>query len=602
MRIFNFANDQNLKEPPSWVGKFTRRVADLFKDDGPQPQPDLRRNESVTDLTTDGTNQSVTVPISLKAQQTRKAVFQDIEQMDANDELVATALDILADCSVNFLDSESEERIKIETKDEKVLKILNEAIQRLDLNNDLWQIAREMVKHGSAFRENVIDRNQKDPKIINLKQTVAWTIWPNESPMGDKLPGWIQRTEQDAYTDGGQKLDEWQITPFMYGIKYGYLHVGPLAAARRNWMRIQKMEDGMAVARLTRAYDKQVHRIPVKENWTKDEIQGAIRRYKDSITKRRMSSGTDGTNINQGDMPFDAQTDFFLPDDGTKRGGVEILSGTNNQLMNLTDVYYLREKLLARLKVPIQFMQIMSTQKTHVSAGKGSPDTDLQFARTLKGIQSSIRRGLKRILDFELLLQGVLATDGLYEIKLCPIRVQDDAEQAKIELTLAQAAVYMSEAFGALPPEILAQKFLRLSDEQKAVLDKFLKAEGAQVFKAKVKAIEEAAKPKPVAGIGGAKTATGGKKIKDRVVGGDTGSGNNNKSRAARSSEQRGGAKQSVEVDTLVDIFVQVQTELEDDLRAQGHDIPEGNQMVMRQAIVNRLGEIAQEDEILLED
>lgn len=598
MRIFNFTSDQNLKDSPGWAKKFGRRISALFDDDGEQSQPNLKKNDSVTDLTTDGV-QAVSTPISWRASQTRKSVFLDIEQMDANDELVASALDILSDCAVNFLDSESEFRIAIKTDNDKVKQTLNELIARLDLQNDLWQISREMVKHGSMFREVVIDRNQKDPKVIAFKQTVAWTIWPNETAKGDKLPGWIQRTDQDVYTDGGQKLEEWQIVPFLYGTKYGYLHVGPLAAARRNWLRIQKMEDGMAVARLIRAYDKMVHRVPVKENWTKDEIMGAIRRYKDSITKKRMVS--DGDKMNQGDMPFDAQTDFYIPDDGSKRGGVDLLSGTNNQLMNLTDIYYLREKLLARLKVPLQFMQIMSTQKTHVSSGKGSPDVDLQFARTLKGIQSSVRRGLKRLFDLELMLQGIPPTEGLYDIILCPIRVQDDTEQAKIELTLAQAAVYFAEAFGALPPEILAEKFLRVSEEGQKRLDEFFKKEGKTIFDSKVKAIKESAKPKPVGGGFGGGNSAGGGKIKDRVVGGDTGSGNNNKSRAARSSEQIG-AKQSVEVDELVNVFVELHQSVQDDLRQTGINIPEMDAGDIREKVLARLGEIANEDEILLED
>lgn len=596
MRIFNFSSDQNLKDSPSWAKKFGRRISALFENDGEQAQPNLKKNDSVTDLMTDGV-QAVSTPISWRASQTRKSVFLDIEQMDSNDELVASALDILADCSVNFLHSESESRIAVKSNNEKVQTILNDLIQRLDLNNDLWQIAREMIKHGSMFREVVIDRNQKDPKVIAFKQTVAWTIWPNENAKGDKLPGWIQRTDQDVYTEGGQKLEEWQIVPFLYGTKYGYLHVGPLAAARRNWLRIQKMEDGMAVARLIRAYDKLVHRVPVKENWTKDEIMGAIRRYKDSITKKRMVSDND--KLNQGDMPFDAQTDFYIPDDGSKRGGVDLLSGTNNQLMNLTDIYYLREKLLARLKVPLQFMQIMSTQKTHISSGKGTPDVNLQFARTLKGIQSSVRRGIKRLFDLELMLQGIIPTEGLYDIILCPIRVQDDTEQAKIELTLAQAAVYFAEAFGALPPEILADKFLRVSEESQKRLDAFFAKEGKTIFESKVKAIKEAAKPKPISGRFG--NSYGGGKIKDRVVGGDTGSGNNNKSRAERSTEQIG-AKQSVEVPELIDAFVELHQSIQDDLRQTGIDIPVSDPIELRAQVQNRIMEIAQEDTIFLED
>lgn len=594
MRIDHISGSNSPSEkPPSWAGKIGRRIARVFTGDAATNYvPSISPNDSVTQFGLDGTGYRADNPISWRIQQTRKASYLDIESMDSSDELIATALDILADCAVAFLSTESEDRIEIQSDNDQIKEILNNLITRVDLQNDVWQMCREMIKHGSIFREIILERNQKSPHIIKLKQTVSWTIWPKENDKGDKIPGWLQRTDQQLYSNGGQELEEWQIAPFLYGTKYGYLHVPMLEATRRNWYRIQKMEDGMAVARLTRAYDKYAHKIPVRDTWTKGEVMDTIRRYKDSMTKKRMVSDHD--KVNQGQSPVDVATDFFLPDDGSGRGGIEILSGNNNQLMNLTDLYYLREKMIARLKVPQQFMQIMSTQKTHVSAS-GGPNIDVQFARTLKGIQASVRRGLRRIFDIELLLNGIAPTVDNYSIILVPIKVNDEMEQARIELTMAQAAAYMTEAFGALPPDFMASKFLRLKDEEKEMLDNFFAKEGKEIFSARVKAIKEDAKPKPTGGFGnspGSDSTRGGGKLKDRVVGGDKGSGNNNKSRISRSSEQRGGASQSIPIEEAAHLFASIQQSVNETLEI------DKDYTVLYEEAYSRLEDIVAEDSL----
>jgi hypothetical protein len=556
--IFNYTDrNDNLKPAPSWASKITRRIGEkLFGLEGPQPQPKLTDGSSATDNLV-GSADHVITQVSSRVGRERKSVYDDIEEMDSNDELVATALDVIADRAFAFIEEDSLDRIRIKTEDKNVQKILEELIKRVDLQHDVWQLGRETVKHGSIFREPLVDRNQKDPKVLSLKQTVPWQIWPNTTKKGDKIPGWIVRDEQALYTDGGQRLDEWQIIPFLYGTKYGYLHVGPLASARRNWYRINKSEDSLAEARATRSFDKLVHRVPVQSTWLPAKVMEAIRMYRDNATKKRMVSGTtDSYTSNQGPAPMDVQTDFYLPDDGSGRGGVDILSGTNNQLMNLTDLYYLREKLLARLKVPIQFLQIQSTQKTHV-ASSGGPNVDIQFASVLRGVQAVVHRGLKRLFDLELLLQGVANAE--YEIQFARIDTVDRMQEAKILLTRAQAAAYFNESFGVLPPETLTSLVLPdLNEEQKKLFDDFAKGDGAKIKKLRIKTMEEASKPKPAAGASG----IGGGKLKDRVVGGDTGSGNNNKSRAKRSGEQKGSSVQSVDIEDVVTLVQRTQAAL----------------------------------------
>lgn len=575
---------------PYWAKKIGRVVKSLFDPDSDtsmHPVPEVRDSLVTTGLT--NSESLAAMANAWRVHQTRKSVYQDIERMDSEDEMVATALDIIADCSVSYTDT-SGFHFKIRSENPRVQSVLHALERRLDLDNEVWQICRDMVKHGNEFREIVIDRQAM--KIIGFKQTISFQIYPKTNKRGDKMPGWVVKEDGDIYMSNGKEmeLEEWQICPFIFGAKKGYLSVPPLAAARRNWTRLMKMEDGMAVARLVRAYDKIIHKIPVKENQSGTEIMAHIRQYKDNIQKRRLID-SDGF-MTQTDNSLDVQTDFFLPDDGSGRGGVTLLSANNTQLGNLNDIMYHREKLLTRLQVPIAYLQITSAQKTHVSAGASSQkaDVELQFARMLRRVQRHLLKGIHRLCDLELMLQGITPEEGLYNIEVTEINTKDLKADAEIELTYAQAAVFFVEALGALPPELIADKFMHLDVDQQKMLEGFLDKYGDKLLKAKVKAIEmEAQPPKPAPGASALPKKGNG--------------GSSSTSRATRSGSQKGtkaSSKQTIPLEAFVDAMYDLTDEINDEFRSQGIDVPELDES-HRNAIRSNLFAISQRDNLVLE-
>ena len=556
---------------PAWARKVGRFLKTIFDPETGTPQhPTPHPVPSIGDaFVSTGITDTTTITYMANAwrvYQNRKSIYQDIERMDSEDEIVATALDIIADCSVNYAETaKPTDRFKIRAKTADSQLVLDNLSRRLNLPSEIWYICRDMVKQGNDFREVVIDRQAM--KIVAFKQTVSYQIYPKTNAKGDKCPGWTLKTDGDVFTGKEYDLEEWQIIPFIFGTKRGYLSIPPLAPARRNWIRLAKMEDGMAIARLVRAYDKLVHKIPVTKEMSIDEIMTRIRIHKDSITKRRIldSSGL----VTQVDAPLDVETDFFLPDVGDGRGGVDVLSANNAQLGNLNDVIYHREKLLSRLQVPIAYLQITTAQKTHVSAGQSKgANVEIQFARMLRRVQRHLLEGLRRLCDMELLLNGITPDEDLYEIELTQINTKDLREDADIELTYAQAAVYFVEAFGTIPPALLADKFLHLNPDQQELMDACLTKYGDRIQGARVKQLETDSKPKPV--------STGGSF-------GAPAAGNKAKSLAARGSEQKGkavkpkaaGQAETVAVDTLVDIVYAITEELHQDMRDEGILVPE---------------------------
>jgi hypothetical protein len=605
LSLFNFAStDENMTPVSAMARKIGRALAPIFDAvSGSQPQQKPTVRDTYTNLDPDRGSLNV-VPTQWKVAQDRKSMYMDIENMDRNDELVSTALDITANNGADFLD-DVDQRIRFKSKDKEVLQVLERMSERLNLNDLVWQLVRECAMHGSIFREVVLDRtSDTSPFIADFKQTIPFHIWPNLNEKGDKLPGWVVKLDLDVYNGGGERLAEWQIVPFIFGARKGWLSVPPLASARSGYQRLAKIEDGMAVARLIRAYDKMVHKIPVGKEWEKDQILTAIRTYRDAITKRKVET-TDGL-VNQLDNPLDVQTDFYVPDDGSGRGDVHMLTSNNTNLGNLMDVYYAREKLLARLRVPIEMLQLTSQQKTHIS-GKGGDMSaaQVQFAKYLRSLQAVLRRGISRLCDIELMLQCpekyASGQRNLYTIELCSIDTADPQQDAALLLTLGQACVYFLEAFGALPPQLMASKFMNLTSDEQEMMKAFLDSDAERILEARIEALENEALA-PLA------TKT---KIGEQTNPPKPGSGNNNKSRAARSTEQKG--KKSTQgmssrlreamltqdssemvpvlpIDELVELFARLQSMVNEDLSEAGIPVPEVTEFtkqVIRQNLVD---------------
>lgn len=397
----------------------------------------------------------------------RKSIYNDLHDMDLNDPLVATALDVIADCATGYEDVDIDAFDWIlESNDDKARKLLDELKGRLDLGSEAWQITRNFVRNGEEFREVVVD---DDDIIQRFKYLPPYQIMPKFDRFGNKIPGWEQRPET---TVPGLVIDfeEWQIVAFVYGARRGWFGSGLLLPARRTWRRLQKVEDGMAIARMTRAYDKLLHKVPVKADWDTVRVQETLLNYRNNMTKRR-GLDSDG-NVVQREKPLEIETDFYIPDDGSGKGGIDVLAAQNMQLMNIEDVQHHQDLLLARLKVPRKYMNL-SSKKGALTEG-GLAAEDIQFARTLRQVQAVLRAGLRQLGAMALIFQGYDPDRVGLGIRLPKISTEDQLTNAKIQFTFAQAAKLYAEVLGGLPQELVADKYMELDDDTKEILATFV--------------------------------------------------------------------------------------------------------------------------------
>jgi Bacteriophage T4-like portal protein (Gp20) len=399
----------------------------------------------------------------------RRSIYFDLKEMAQNDPLISTALDVIADCTTGFEDTDADSfEWTMETENEKALKLLNDMKKRCELGPECWQMVHGFVQYGEEYRELVVDDQQIVRAFVSLP---CYTVFPKVDARGNRTGGWEQKPE-DFYQKAPIQFEEWQIIPFIYGVKRGHWGTGLMLPARRTWKRLVRIEDGMALARLVRSYDRLVHGVPVPQNAPLAQQMEFVREYRKNMLKRR---GVDENgNILQRENPFQVETDIFVPQDGTNRGNVDLLESKNNQLQYIEDVLYHQATLISRTKVPAKYLNL--TRKSGALTDGGMTAEDIQFARTLRQAQAVLRHGLVRMASYALAMQGYDADLIGVSVNLPKISTEDILKDAKIQFTEAQAAEIFSNILKdrEVPWELVAEKYMGLSEDETAMLGKWV--------------------------------------------------------------------------------------------------------------------------------
>lgn len=396
----------------------------------------------------------------------RKATHADIDNMDDNDELVSQALDTLADTAIGF-DKAEIHGFYIHSENENVKKILDAMVYRTNLTHNAWQIIRRMVKYGNEFQEIGYAKNKEgNLEIVSLTGDInEATFEANLSPTTGRVDAafpWIQKLD----TVSGNRVTQFSpfdIVHFSYGEKRKNVAVPILTSARRNWKRLQLIEDLLAFARMVRAYVKFVHKIPVESDDEPSKIRELVDSYKEKISKKKFSDWSTGKSSTI-DAPLSVDTDFYIPDDGSGRGGIETIDPKNSQLESIDDVNYHRGRLIARLGVPKKYLNIAEDGD---SKG-GSEHEERHFARKVKNIQNQFVLAVTYICTIELILKGLNPRDeaNRFAIGMAPISADDAYRSAQAFNTNATALNSLLQVL-ELPESYITDKVLGLTDYER---------------------------------------------------------------------------------------------------------------------------------------
>ena len=359
----------------------------------------------------------------------RIEVFRDYEAMDA-DSIIASALDIYADeCTTK---NEYGDIIEINTGNDKVKEVLHNLFYDiLNVDFNLWPWVRNLCKYGDFF---LILNIAEKFGIVNVEPASAYEMIRLEGSDPNNPNKIIFKRDYSGYGGAGyvsrqeELYDNYEVIHFRMLSDTNFLPYGRslLEPGRRVYKQLMMMEDAMLIHRIMRAPDKRIFKIDIG-NIPPNEVDAYIERIANQMKKTPYVD----PNTGEYNLKFNLMNmieDFYLPVRGAESGtNIENLTGL--QYDSIADIDYLKNRLLASLKIPKAYLGYEED-----TTGKSTlASQDFRFARTIERIQRIIESELTKLAIIHLYAQG-FQDDDLVDFAISLSPASTVFEREKIEL------------------------------------------------------------------------------------------------------------------------------------------------------------------------
>jgi len=363
----------------------------------------------------------------------RLALFKDYESMDS-DPIISSALDIYSDEST--MKGEYGQVVEVKSDNDNIKEILNNLFYDImNIEFNLWPWVRNMVKYGDFFLH--LDINEKYG-ITNVVPLSPYEVVraEGEDPENPYYTKFYLESIEGAHPYFGQKssgtgkieFENFQIAHFRLANDSNFLPYGKsmVESTRKIWKQLTLMEDAMLIHRIMRAPSKRVFKIDIG-NIPPNEVDNYMQRIINKMKKTPVIDESTG----EYNLKYNMQNlteDFFMPVRGGDSGtDISELGGIDYD--STEDIEYLKNKLLASLRVPKAFLGF----DENVGGKATLAAEDVRFARTIERIQRIIVSELTKIAVVHLYSQGYTDEDLVnFELELASPSTM--YEQEKIEL------------------------------------------------------------------------------------------------------------------------------------------------------------------------
>jgi len=382
---------------PGWVNKLFSKIRKMFRPDVPP------KNTSSTGVT----NASVGKLSSafFENDPERLAVYADAEEMDSTVDEVATALDVLADNSVNPENGEQIAFRIVFLKGETPL--VEQVLKRTRWREKAYSIARDTLLYGDTFLQYVIDTKLR---IVRLMYMPPDSMVRNEDESGLLLEGTEPgESAFEQYEPGTNQLIAWwypwQIEHLRWNRSGSRVYGRSLlSTARTAWKKWQAMEEALVINWLTRAFARLLFILDVTGK-TPSEAESYIKAFATSLTTRNITSGV------KGEAALSVVKDIYIGRAMHDMGGrlypgqtdVKILDTANSGFLNLSPIEYYQNKVLTALRVPKAHLGL----ERDINAKSTLQQQDRRFLRILRRIQSMLSEAIEHTVKLQLALLGV---------------------------------------------------------------------------------------------------------------------------------------------------------------------------------------------------
>ena len=330
----------------------------------------------------------------------RLELFSDYEAMDL-DPILASALDIYSDEST--MKNENGDILDIRSDSEQVREVLHNLFYDvINIEFNLWPWIRSMNKYGDFFLKLKIAEKYG---IVGVEPMSPYGVSREEGVNPDN-PDEVTFNVEDgskttSYSKNEKTLKNYEVAHFRMLTDSNFLPYGKsmIEAARKIWKQLTLMEDAMLIHRIMRAPEKRIFKIDIG-NIPPAEVDNYMQQLINKMKKTPyidQNSGEYNLKFNMMNM----MEDFYLPvrggDSGTQ---IESLSGMEYNAID--DVEYLRNKMMAALRIPKAFLGY----DENIEGKATLAQEDVRFARTIERIQRIVLSELTKIAIVHLYTQG----------------------------------------------------------------------------------------------------------------------------------------------------------------------------------------------------
>ena len=349
-----------------------------------------------------------------RVEQQRRGRYADYEKMDEEAE-VGAALDIYADDSTQ--ENTRKEMFELNTDNDVIKREVAAFIKQCKLDLHIWDIIRNVAKYGDCFVENVVDLNNVQKGIQRLKVLNPNFLYRVEDKYGylkeflqeipDRRANATDMTQSflpDKKKKNIIKLSKDQIVHFRRRTSdANYYPYGKsvLAYGVRVFKSLKLMEDAMLIYRIQRAPERRAFYLETG-NLPQSKVEAFVERIKTKFKKQPIWNSAQNAVDHQYN-PMTVDEDFFIPIRNGQGTKIDVLPGAQN-LGETDDVKYFRDKLLAALKVPKDF--IVEKDKSPERKANLS-QLDVKFAKAVHRLQRDVELSLNVLLKRHLTLVGM---------------------------------------------------------------------------------------------------------------------------------------------------------------------------------------------------
>jgi hypothetical protein len=332
---------------------------------------------------------------TLSYQAARIELFRDYDTMDM-DPIISSALDIYADESVTK--NELGEILIIHSSNDNIKQILyNLFYDILNIEFNMWSWTRNLVKYGDFYLKMYIS---PEYGVYMVEPISAYNVTRVEN---SDLTNKNYVKFQINLPEGGrlEELENYQVAHFRMLSDSNFIPYGKsiIEGGRRVWKQLSLMEDAMLIHRVMRAPEKRIFKVDVG-NIPPSEVDQYMQKLMDKMKKVPYIDERTGDY----NLRFNLQNmveDFYLPVRGSDSGtSIEPLSGM--EFNGIDDIEYLRNKMLAALKIPKAFLGY----EEDLSGKATLASEDVRFAKTVNRVQRILISELNKIAMVHLYAQG----------------------------------------------------------------------------------------------------------------------------------------------------------------------------------------------------